>query len=122
MKRIEFGELQIGDMARQNLLHVCETHWASGGPKVKALEKEWSSLFGYKRSVAMSSGTDGCINACLTLYDLKDAKRGNEIIVPALSFIATSNAVRAAGFTPKFVDVEKETLNINPSQIGRAHV
>ena len=120
MKRIEFGELQIGDMARQNLLHVCETHWASGGPKVKALEKEWSSLFGYKRSVAMSSGTDGCINACLTLYDLKDAKRGNEIIVPALSFIATSNAVRAAGFTPKFVDVEKETLNINESKIEEA--
>ena len=60
----------------------------------------------------MSSGTDACINACLTLYD-RGAKRGDEIIVPALSFIATSNAVLAAGFTPVFVDIEKDTLNIN---------
>ena len=120
MKRIEFGELQIGETAKNNLLHVCETNWASGGPKVKELEKKWSELFGYKRSVAMSSGTDGCINACLTLYDLQAAKRGDEVIVPALSFIATSNGVRAAGFTPKFVDVKRETLNINESKIEEA--
>lgn len=117
MKRIEFGELQIGEEARANLLHVCDTNWASGGPKVKALEENWSDLFGYKRSVAMSSGTDGVINACLALYDIAKAKRGDEVIVPALSFIATSNAVRAAGFTPKFVDVNKETLNIDESKI-----
>ena len=117
MKRIEFGELQIGEEARANLLHVCDTNWASGGPKVKALEENWSDLFGYRRSVAMSSGTDGCINACLALYDIAKAKRGDEVIVPALSFIATSNAVRAAGFTPKFVDVNKETLNIDESKI-----
>ena len=120
MKRIEFGELKIGEIAKNNLLHVCETNWASGGPKVKELEKKWSELFGYERSVAMSSGTDGCINACLTLYDLQAAKRGYEVIVPALSFIATSNGVRASGLTPKFVDVERETLNINESKIEEA--
>ena len=120
MKRIEFGELKIGEVAKNNLLHVCETNWASGGPKVKELEKKWSELFGYGRSIAMSSGTDGCINACLTLYDLRSAVRGDEVIVPALSFIATSNGVRAAGFTPKFVDVERETLNINESKIEEA--
>jgi len=119
MKRIEFGELKIGEKAKQNLLHICETHWASGGPKVKLLEKNWSDLFGYKRSVAMSSGTDGVINACLALYDI-NAKRGDEVIVPALSFIATSNAVRAAGLTPTFVDVKKETLNIDESKIENA--
>ena len=73
MKRIEFGELRIGQNARRNLLHVCDTNWASGGPKVKDLEDRWSKLFGYKRSVAMSSGTDGVTNACLALYDLKGA-------------------------------------------------
>ena len=40
MKRIEFGELVIGEVARKNLMHVCDTNWASGGPKVKQLEKE----------------------------------------------------------------------------------
>ena len=120
MHRIEFGELRIGETARKHLMEVCDTNWASGGPKVKQLEREWSKIFGYAKSVAMSSGTDGCINACLTLYDLKNAKRGDEIIVPSLSFIATSNAVRAAGFTPKFVDVKKETLNIDEAKIKEA--
>lgn len=120
MKRIEFGELVIGDVARKNLMHVCDTNWASGGPKVKQLEQEWSEIFGYKRSVAMSSGTDAVINACLALYDLNGATRGDEVIVPALSFIATSNAVRAAGLTPVFVDVKRETLNIDESKIEEA--
>ncbi len=121
MKRIEFGELRIGEVAKRNLMHVCETHWASGGPKVRELEKEWSRLFDYKRSVAMSSGTDGCINSCFSLYDLKGAKRNvSEVIVPALSFIATSNAVRASGLVPRFVDVNKETLNIDPAKIEEA--
>ena len=121
MKRIEFGELRIGEQARKNLMHVCDTNWASGGPKVKELEQKWSELFKYKRSVAMSSGTDGVINACLALYDLKNAKRNvSEVIVPALSFIATTNGVRAAGLVPKFVDVKKETLNIDESKIEEA--
>ena len=120
MERIEFGELRIGNIARTHLMNVCDTNWASGGPKVKAFEKQWNDLFSYKKSVAMSSGTDGCMNACLSLYELQEARRGDEIIVPALSFIATSNAVRAAGFVPKFVDVKKETLNIDETKLEQA--
>ena len=40
MKRIEFGELRIGEKARANLMDVCDTNWASGGPKVKQLERK----------------------------------------------------------------------------------
>ena len=53
------------------------------------------------------------------LYDF-GAKRGDEIIVPALSFVATGNAVLQAGFTPVFVDVQRETLNIDPKRIEKA--
>ena len=120
MERIEFGELRIGDTARAHLSDVCDTNWASMGPKVRSFENQWSHLFDYKDSIAVSSGTDACINACLALYDIADAARGDEVIVPALSFIATSNAVRMAGLTPVFVDVEKETLNIDPSKIEDA--
>jgi len=120
MDKIEFGELRIGEVARKNLMDVCDTNWASAGPKVAELESKWSSLFRFQHSVAMSSGTDACINACLALYDTQNANRGDEIIVPALSFIATSNAVRAAGLIPVFVDVKKETLNIDEGQIEAA--
>lgn len=118
MKRIEFGELRIGKVAHKHLMNVCKTNWASMGPKVEEFEKKWNKLFDFKNSVAMSSGTDAVINACLTLYDLKDAKRSiSEVIVPALSFIATSNGVRASGLIPKFIDVQKETLNIDETKI-----
>jgi dTDP-4-amino-4,6-dideoxygalactose transaminase len=63
MKRIEFGELRIGAKAKGNLIRCCDTNWVSGGPKVKEFEKEWAKLFGYNHAVAMSSGTDGVINA-----------------------------------------------------------
>ena len=114
--RIEFGELKIGPIAKKNLKDVIRTNWATAGPKVQQFEKEWGELFGYKYNVSTASGTDACIDACATLYDF-GAKRGDEIIVPACSFIATSNAVLAAGFTPVFVDVDRYTMNIEPDKI-----
>jgi dTDP-4-amino-4,6-dideoxygalactose transaminase len=117
--RIEFGELEIGETARKNLQEVCDSNWASGGPKVAQFEKEWGNIFDYKYNVAVSSGTDACINAYAALYEC-GAERGDEVIVPALSFIATSNAVLAAGFKPVFVDVELHTLNIDPKKIEEA--
>ena len=119
-KRIEFGELRIGPLARKNLMDVCDTNWASSGPKVSEFQSNWNKLFNYPHSVALSSGTDACIQACLSLYELKGATPGDKIIVPALGFIATSNAVRAAGFIPIFVDIKKETLNIDEDLIEEA--
>jgi dTDP-4-amino-4,6-dideoxygalactose transaminase len=114
--RVEFGELRLGETAKNNLINVWETSWASAGPKVAELEKKWCELFGYKHTKSMSSGTDADINACAALYDF-GAKRGDEVIVPALAFIAAANSVLAAGLKPVFVDVEKDTLNINPCKI-----
>ena len=119
MNKIEFGELRIGEEATKNLLHCAETNWATSGPKVKKFEDQWGSLFKYKYNKAVSSGTDAVMNLISSLYSL-GAERGDEVIVPALSFIATSNAVLQAGFTPVFVDVEKDTMNIDPAQIEAA--
>jgi len=114
--KIEFGQLRIGQVARQHINECLDKNWISAGAKVKLFEEGWGRLFNYPFNVAMSSGTDACIAACLALYDF-GAQPGDEIIVPALSFIATANAIRAAGFTPVFVDVKKETLNIDEDQI-----
>jgi len=117
--RIKFGELKIGATARKNLNTVMDTNWASEGPMVKKFEENWNNLFEYSQSISMSSGTDACINACLALYDRK-AKRGDEIICPALTFVATVNAIVLAGFIPKFVDIDRNTLNIDPEKIQDA--
>lgn len=116
--KIEFGGLKIGTLARQHINECLNNNWISSGPKVKQFEKEWGDLFGYTTSKAVSSGTDACINMCLSLYIISDrVQAGDEIIVPALSFIATANSVRAAGFTPVFVDIKRETLNIDEDLI-----
>lgn len=114
--RIEFGHIQVGDVGRQHLREVLDSNWLSAGPKVALFEERWNNLFGYGFSRAVSSGTDACLNCCLSLYDF-GAQRGDEIITPALSYIATSNAIRAAGFVPVFCDINRETLNIDPDKI-----
>ena len=119
MDRIEFGELRFGDISRTNLMDCMDTNWSSGGPKVKEFEEKWGKLFGYKYNRAVSSGTDAVLNLVSTAYEY-GAKRGDEIIVPALSFIASTNAVLMAGFTPVFVDVELDTMNMDPSKIQSA--
>ena len=117
--RISFGELRVGEIARQRIQACLEKNWVSEGENVRDFEQQFAAHFGYRHAVAVSSGTDACLVACATLHD-RGAARGDEIIVPACSFVATSNAVLAAGFAPRFVDVELETLNIDPSKIEAA--
>jgi dTDP-4-amino-4,6-dideoxygalactose transaminase len=117
--RISFGELRIGEIARQRIQACLEKHWVSEGENVRDFEHMFASHFGYRHAVAVSSGTDACLVSCATLHG-RGAQRGDEIIVPACSFVATSNAVLAAGFVPRFVDVELETLNIDPARIEDA--
>ena len=114
--RINFGELVIGDTAKKYFQRVFDKNWASEGDNVREFEAKFAEKFGYKHCIATSSGTDADIVACAALHDY-GGERGDEIVVPALSFVATANSILAAGFTPKFVDVELETLNINPSKI-----
>ncbi len=117
--RIAFGDLKIGDVARKYIQRALDENWVSEGKNVREFEQKFGGKFGYKHTIATSSGTDADIVACASLYDF-GAQRGDEIIVPACSFIAAANSVLAAGFIPKFVDIEVETLNIDPAKIEKA--
>jgi len=114
--RITFGDLKISDIGKRYIKRALDKNWVSEGANVKEFEEKFAARFGYKHAIATSSGTDADIVSCTSLYDF-GAKRGDEIITPALSFVATANSILAAGFIPKFVDIELETLNINPSKI-----
>lgn len=114
--KINFGDLVIGDVARERINRALDKNWVTEGDNVKEFEEKFAKQFGYKYAIATSSGTDACIASLASLYEF-GAKRGDEVIVPATTFVATANAVLAAGFTPKFVDIELETLNINPDKI-----
>lgn len=117
--RIMFGDLKIGDVARKYVQAALDRNWISEGENVKEFEQKFADKFGYKHAIATSSGTDADICCCAALYDF-GAKRGDEIIVPALCFVSCANSILAAGFIPKFVDIEVETLNIDPNKIEKA--
>jgi dTDP-4-amino-4,6-dideoxygalactose transaminase len=114
--KVPFGTVSVTPRARQLINEALDAKWLTKGKYVKEFEDKFAALFGVKHGVAVSSGTDADALACAVLYDF-GAKRGDEIIVPALSFIATGNAVFQAGFTPVFVDINRETLNIDPAKI-----
>ena len=115
--RISFGDPELDENTREDLADIIKSGWLSEGKFVKRFEEKFSEFFGYPYSIALNSGTSGDIAACAALYSV-GAKPGDEIIAPALGFVAVGNGIRAAGFTPRFVDIEKEgSLNINPEGI-----
>lgn len=118
-RKITFADLKIGDTARRYMQKALDKHWVSEGENVREFEQKFAQKFGYKYAIATSSGTDADICCCASLYEF-GAQRGDEIIVPACCFVACANSILAAGFVPKFVDIEIETLNIDPGKIEAA--
>lgn len=114
--KIPFGTMSVTEESKKIIGEILETKRLSSGKYVREFEKRFAELVGASEAVAVSTGTDADALALAVLYDL-GAERGDEVIVPALSFVATGNAVLQAGFTPVFVDIDKRTLNIDPAQI-----
>jgi len=114
--KIPFGTISITQDSKDLINRILDSGRVSSGKYVREFEEQFAEMTGTKEAVAFSSGTDADALALAVLYDY-GAERGDEIIVPALSFVATGNAVLQAGFKPVFVDVERKTLNIDPQQI-----
>ena len=117
--RIPFGTISVTKESRRLIDEALDSVRLSSGRLVREFEAKFAALTGTKEAVAVGTGTDADILALAVLHDF-GAKRGDEVIVPALSFVATGNAVVHAGFKPVFVDIERHTLNIDPKRIERA--
>lgn len=117
--KIPFGTISVTEKSRKLIAEAISSNRLSSGRYVREFEKKFAQLIGAEAATAVSSGTDAVALALAVLYDF-GAKRGDEVILPALSFAATGNAVLQAGFIPVFVDIERKTLNIDPSKIESA--
>lgn len=116
--RVPFGTISIAGETKGLINKILDSKRVSCGKYVAEFERKFARLVNAKAAVGVSSGTDADILALASLYDF-GAKRQDEVILPALSFVATGNAVLHAGFKPVFVDIVKETLNINPDLIEK---
>jgi len=90
--------------------------WASGAGvgNVGKFEKEFNRFIGSKNCVALNSGT-AALHLALSLIDL----RNKEVILPSLSFVSTAHAIKYNGGKPIFVDIDPETLCLDPQQVKK---
>ncbi len=87
-----------------------------GGKPVQDFEQAFAGFIGVKHTIGCANGTDS-IEILLQAYGIG---KGDEVIVPAASWISTSEAVSTAGATAVFVDVEEDYFTINPALIEAA--
>lgn len=116
MEERTFIPLMIPDIQQKDIDSVTEV-LQSGmliqGKKVEMLEQQIAAYLGVKHAIALSNGT-ATLHLALLVSGIGP---GDEVIVPALSYVATANVVELVGATPVFVDIETETFNINPELI-----
>jgi dTDP-4-amino-4,6-dideoxygalactose transaminase len=87
--------------------------WVAQGPRVAQFEAAFAEAIGVEHAVAVSSCT-AALHLALLVAGIGP---GDEVVVPSLSFIATTNAVRYVGATPVFADVDPATQNLTPESI-----
>lgn len=95
-----------------------ETGWVSSvGGYVDRIEKDLAEFTHVERAVAVVNGT-AALHICL---ELAGVQPGDEVLLPALTFVATANAVAYTGATPHFVDSEERTLGVDAARLD-AHL
>jgi dTDP-4-amino-4,6-dideoxygalactose transaminase len=110
-----FGGPAIGQNEIDEVLDTIKSGWLGTGPKTMQFECDFADYLGVKHCVAVSSCT-----AALHLSMLAAGlKRGDEVIVPAMTFCATANAVVHAGATPVFADISLPGMTIDPEDVRR---
>jgi len=105
----------LGEEEMQRVRNVMLGGWITQGPEVAGFEKLVAEYTGARHAVACSSGTAALHMALVAL----GIGRGDEVIVPSMSFIASANAVCAAGAQPVFAEIEPGTFNLDPADVER---
>jgi perosamine synthetase len=111
------GTLDLTEREKTNVMQALESGRLSYGPFSRKFEREFARLHGCNYAVFVNSGTSALSIAVACLKELHGWKDGDEILVPALTFVATANTVLEHGLQPVFVDCDPRTYNIDPSRI-----
>jgi perosamine synthetase len=107
---------QLGLEERDGVLEVIAANYLNEGDVTAEFEQRAAAMFGARYGVATTSGTSAIFLALAAL----GIGRGDEVLVPDVTFIATANAVTLTGATPVLVDVDPATLTIDPAAMERA--
>jgi len=117
MRKIGVGTVTVSKKAKEYVNKVLESNRLSYGPFLRKLEKDFANMHETKYGIVSNSGTSALQVALQALKEIHGWQDGDEVIVPAITFVATSNIIIHNNMKPVFVDVEKEYYDIDPSKI-----
>jgi len=98
----------------QSVMEPLRSGWLVQGPKVREFEEKWSAFTGAKHSIAVTSCTTG-LHLSLVAMGLQP---GDEVIVPASTWISTANVVEHLGAKVIFCDIDIETFNLDVQELA----
>lgn len=110
---IPYARQSVRDEDVEAVVEVLRSDWLTTGPKVEEFETAFAGSVDTEESVAVSSGT-AALHAAM--YAAGIGPR-DEVIVPAITFVATANAAVYQGATPVFADVQPDTLLVDPDSV-----
>lgn len=111
-----------GAEEKQTILDVVESDLFTMGPRVKAFEEQFAGYFGMKYAVMANSGSSANLLAVASLCyrQNRPLQRGDEVIVPCISWATTFHPLQQYGFKLKFVDIDLRTLNMDVQELKKA--
>ncbi len=114
-RTVPLSRPDFGPEALKRVREVLDDGWVTQGPRVEAFERAFAAKTGARHAVAVTSATTGLhlVMACLGIG------RGDEVIVPGFTFVATANAVIHAGARPVLADVSPRDYNMTPADAKR---
>jgi len=112
---LPYGRQRIDEDDIASVTTALRSDWLTTGPAVEAFEREFANATASRHAVAVSSGT-AALHAAIYALGIQP---GDEVLVPAMTFASTANCVVFQGATPVFVDVERDTLLVDPADVER---
>lgn len=117
--KIGVGYASVSEIEKKYVMDALNDQRLSQGKFVATFEKRFATMHGHKYGVMCNSGTGALHLALEALREVDGWTDEAEVLVPAITFIATSNAVLHAGMKPVFVDVDPVTYNMDPDEIEK---
>ncbi len=119
VRQIGVGGLELTKEDKEMVNRVLDSNRLSYGPMSKTFEAEFAKVHDSKFALFTNSGTSSLHIAIAALKERGGWQDGDEVIVPSVTFVATSNVVIHNNLKPVFADVEPNTFNINPKEIEK---
>ncbi len=115
MKFIPIARPIVNNREAKNVSSTIKSGWITMGKKVKELENKISKYIGVKHAILFNNGTSSLHAALIAL----GVKKGDEVIVPTLSYISSANVIEYCGAKPVFCEISPETFNVTYETIRK---